>query len=107
VLAFHGNPVFENPVEDRYRRTYEPFHEALEREVERFGKPVLVTHGDHHEYVVDRPLVRRTDGRPLHNLVRMQVPGSPNVGWVRVTVTPGADEPFAFRAHVVPHWKYW
>jgi hypothetical protein len=106
VLAFHGNPAFENPVIDRYRRTYEPFLEALEEEAERFGKPVLLTHGDYHEYSVDRPFVRRSDGRRLDNVVRMQVPGSPNVGWVRVTVTPGADEPFAFREHVVPHWKF-
>ncbi len=43
----------------------------------------------------------------LENLTRVQVPGSPLVGWVRVTVTPGADEPFAFESNVVPAWKHW
>ncbi len=30
VLAFHANPTFDSPEDDRYRRTYEPFIEALE-----------------------------------------------------------------------------
>jgi hypothetical protein len=107
VLAFHANPGFEEPVADRYRRTYEPFLETLEEEVARFGGPVLMVQGDDHEYIVDRPLVRRATGQRLRNLTRMQVPGSPVVGWVRVVVTPDAASPFAFEEHVVPRWKYW
>ena len=107
VVAFHANPNFEEPVNDRYRRTYEPFVETLEEEIERFANPVLVVHGDNHEYLIDHPLVRRTTGRRLENMTRVQVPGSPLVGWVRVTVTPGADEPFTFESSVVPAWKYW
>ena len=107
VLAFHANPNLEKPEDDRYRRTYEPFVEVLEEEVERFGKPVLVIHGDTHEFTVDHPLTRRTTGQRLDNLTRLQVPGSPLVGWVRVTVAPDADEPFTFESNVVPRWKYW
>jgi hypothetical protein len=61
---------------------------------------VLVAHGDDHEFTVDRPL-------ELANLTRLEVPGSPDVGWVRVTVTSSARNPFAFENHVIPHWKYW
>jgi hypothetical protein len=68
---------------------------------------VLLAHGDGHEYTVDQPLVRRTTGRPLGNVTRLQVPGSPAVGWVRVIVTPGSANPFAFEKHEVPRWKYW
>ena len=50
---------------------------------------------------------RLTTRSRLDNLTRLQVPGSYDVGWVRVTVTPGAAEPFAFELRVVPHWKYW
>lgn len=61
--------------------------------------------------VVDHPLARRTTGQVLANLTRPQVPGSPEVGWVRVVVTlPTAADPrpsFAFENHVVPAWKYW
>ena len=107
VVAFHANPNFEEPHDARYRQAYEPFLAALEEEVRIFRRPVLVTHGDNHEFVVDRPLVDRTTGKRLQNFIRMQVPGSSDVGWVRVVVTPGAEDPFAFETHIVPKWKYW
>lgn len=107
VLAFHANPGFEEPVENRYRQAYEPFLHVLEEETEAFEKPVLVIQGDDHEYLVDRPLHRRTTGKLLENFTRLQVPGSPRVGWVRVTVTPGSPPSFAFEESVIPPWKYW
>jgi Calcineurin-like phosphoesterase len=107
VIGFHANPGFQEPAGDPYRQAYEPFMAALEEEVERYGKPVLVVQGDDHTYTVDHPLVRRTTGRRLGNLTRMQVPGSPEVGWVRVVVRPGARSTFSFESRVVPSWKYW
>ena len=107
VITFHANPDFEQPADGRYRQAYEPFLDALEKEVLAFRRPVLITHGDNHEFIVDRPLVDRATGRRIENLTRMQVPGSPDVGWIRVVVTPGAKSPFAFEPHVVPKWKYW
>jgi hypothetical protein len=107
VIGFHANVTFEAPIDDKYRQSYEPFITTLEEEVERFANPVLVVHGDFHEYLVDRPLVRRTTGRRLDNLTRVQVPGSPDIGWVRVVVTPAPRTTFAFESHVVPFWKLW
>jgi len=107
VIAFHASPAFEEPVDDPERQAFEPFITAIEEEVEQFARPVLVAHGDAHVYTVDHPLVRRTTGARLENLTRLEVPGSPDVGWVRVVVTPHSDNPFAFEAHVVPRWKYW
>ena len=106
VLSFHANADLEEP-DDSYRKAFEPFIETIEEEAERFARPVLLAHRDGHIYTVDHPLVRRTTGRRLENLTRLQVPGSPDVGWVRVVVTPGAENPFAFENHVVPRWKYW
>jgi hypothetical protein len=97
VIALHGNVFDEEPKD---REPFQPFLIALEEEVERFKRPVLVTHGDEHVFTVDQPL-------KLANLTRLEVPGSPQVGWVRVTVTPGARNPFAFEKHVIPRWKYW
>ena len=107
VLAFHGNPSFEAPVDDPERQCFEPFLAALEEEVERFPGPVLAVHGDQHVYIVDQPLLRRTTGARLANFTRVQVPGSPAVGWVHVVVTPGAEPPFTFERRIVPRWKYW
>ena len=105
VLAFHGTLGLGQPPEARL--AYEPFAAALEEEVERFGKPVLVVHGDAHTLTVDHPLVRRATGRWLANLTRLEVPGSPNVGWVRVVVTPGAAQPFTFQPLIVSGWRFW
>ncbi|MFY9608432.1 MAG: hypothetical protein WAU45_07445 [Blastocatellia bacterium] len=107
VLSFHANPDFEESADNPDRQAFEPFITAVEEETEQFARPVLLAHGDGHVYTVDSPLVRRTTGRRLENLTRLQVPGSPEVGWVRVVVKPGAENPFAFDAHVVPRWKYW
>ena len=107
VIGFHGTLGFGLPMEHVGRRGDEPFAAALEEEVERFGKPVLAVHGDDHEFTVDHPLVRRTTGRWLANFTRLEVPGSPHVGWVRVVVTPGVAQPFAFQPLVVPRWKFW
>ncbi len=106
VISFHGNAALEEP-DDPGRQAFEPFITAVEEEAERFARPVLLAHGDGHDYIVDHPLVRRTTGQRLENLTRLQVPGSPLVGWVRVVVNAGAENPFAFEEHVVPRWKYW
>jgi len=107
VVAFHANPSFEQPPEAPARMVFEPFLTALEEEVERFSGETLVVHGDGHEYLVDHPLVRRTTGRTLDRCTRMQVPGSPLVGWVRVTLPPGGAPAFEFEARILPRWKYW
>jgi hypothetical protein len=107
VVAFHANPGFEESPDDPYRQAFEPFIAALEDEASAFGKPVLLVHGDDHEYVVDHPLTHRGTGRLLTNVTRLQVPGSPEVGWIRVVVRPGRDTTFEFESHVVPLWKYW
>lgn len=107
VLAFHANPGFAAAPDYPGRLAYEPFFEALEGEAAGFERPVLVIQGDHHDYIVDRPLIHRSTGDTIENVTRLQVPGSYDVGWVRVTVTPGAAEPFAFEPRIVPRWKYW
>lgn len=104
VIAFHGSPAFEEPPGHQYRQHFEPFLGALEDETARFGKPVLLIHGDDHEYRVDSPVISR---HRLPNFTRLEVPGSPDVGWVRVTVTPDRASPFAFERRVVGGWKYW
>jgi len=107
VLSFHASPNFEDSPDDPDRQPFEPFLTILEEEAERFGRPVLIAHGDDHTYTIDHPLRRSGTNRPLENVTRLEVPGSPQVGWVRVVVTRGAENPFAFELHMVPRWKYW
>ncbi len=106
VIAFHAYVFFEDAPDMRRRQPFEPFLLTLEEEVARFGKPVLGIHGDFHEFIVDQPLIDRSTGQTLENFTRLQVPGSPAVGWVHITVTPGADDLFHFEPRVVPYWPW-
>lgn len=98
VIAFQADMAFTGPPDDPERKPYEPFLSAVAEEAAAYPRPVLLVHGDGHEFTVDHP---------LPNVTRLEVPGSPDVGWVRVIVTPSATAPFAFERYVVPSWKLW
>ncbi len=63
---------------------------ALAEGARRFGRPVLLLHGDEHFHLEDRPVPEAP------NLVRVMVPGARDVRAVRVAVDPAAPEPFRF-----------
>ena len=68
---------------------------ALRTEIEDFGKPVVLVHGDTHFFRVDEPLL----GRPprLENLTRVETFGHPDVNWVRATIDLDDEEVFSFQ----------
>jgi hypothetical protein len=95
VISMQADPYFDVPAAERVGRRVDGFDrllETLRQETAAFTKPVVIVHGDTHRYRVDRP---------FPNLTRVEPYGSPDVGWVAVTVdpSPGAAEP----VRVVPH----
>jgi hypothetical protein len=90
MVAFHANPRFEAQPGSAAREGYDDLVAALEHEARAFGNPVAVIHGDTHQYRVDHPLLSAP------NVVRMEVLGSPGVGWTRVTVPREGPAVFAF-----------
>ena len=64
-----------------------------------YGKPVLLIHGDDHEFTLDRPFLasggeaQKPKGA---NILRLQVYGAPEIRAVRVTVDPGTPWVFSF-----------
>ena len=66
---------------------YQPIIAALAEEAQRYKGAVLVVHGDTHWYRFDQPLVDPRSGNKIENVTRLEVPGSPFVNWVHVTVT--------------------
>jgi hypothetical protein len=106
VLMTHADLVFEYP-KDPYRIPFEAIIRTLEVEAGEFPGPVLLVHGDSHEYIVDSPLRSRVTGVPVPNFTRLQVPGSYDVGWVRVGVAAGRSPEFTFERFVIPRWKVW
>jgi hypothetical protein len=105
VVTFHADPGFYGTDEDR--SPFRPLLDAFEDEAVAFDRPVLLIHGDSHHFTTDHPLKARANNQTIGNVTRLEVPGSPLVGWVRVVVTPGATPSFSFEQRLVPRWKYW
>jgi hypothetical protein len=105
VVSFHADPGFYGSADDQ--SPFRPLLDAFEDEAVAFDRPVLLIHGDSHHFTTDQPLKSRATGQTIRNVTRLEVPGSPLVGWVRVVVTPGATPSFAFEQRLVPRWKYW
>lgn len=66
---------------------YAEILKPLAEESRRYGGEVLVVHGDTHVYRFDKPLVDPDTGAAIANVTRVEVPGSPFVNWVYVTIT--------------------
>jgi hypothetical protein len=98
VLATHADLEIQRPGGHSRRRPFDPFIDALAAEVEAFHGSVLVVHGDGHDLTIDQPLTRRTTGETLTNLTRLEVLGSPEVGWVRIVVDTLREPRFSFHA---------
>ena len=92
VLVFHANPGLENKAP---RLGFESFHDDLESLLQDFSGPVLAIHGDTHKYRFDHPLQDPSTSGALRRFTRLEVPGSPVVGGVWVSVDTQAAEPFS------------
>ncbi|MGH7546310.1 MAG: hypothetical protein ACREKI_09025, partial [Gemmatimonadota bacterium] len=73
VFAMHADPDFERA--SVRSGAYAPFLSALETEAMRFGRRVLLVHGDSHEQRADRPLRTRDSGDTVPNLLRLETYG--------------------------------
>jgi hypothetical protein len=91
VLMFHANPLFEKV---RPAQGFVGLRRALVDLMDAYPGPVLVVHGDTHRFKHDRPLIDPRTGRPFERFVRTEVPGSPVVGGLWISVDPMADESF-------------
>jgi hypothetical protein len=93
VVFAHGEPRFDRPADPA--DGYTGWRYALRAHVSTLGKPVLYVHGDGHRYRVDQPLRDLLTHDRIATFTRVEVFGSPVVGWVRVSVDPDAASPFA------------
>lgn len=105
MLFLQGNPFPFTPG-DSHLDGFEEFLTALEEETVKFGKPVVLAHGDSHYFRVDKPLPRPDPNgyrRPrLVNFTRVENFGSPDVHWVRARVDPGHPALFSFEPEILP-----
>ena len=103
VLLFHANPVFQRTqpgVRGQKNDAYVGLRSKLAGLAGEWKQPVLVIHGDTHNYRFDRPLRDPRTGVLVNNLQRLEVYGSPALGWVKITIDPatgGGSELFQVR----------
>jgi hypothetical protein len=93
VIAMQANPWRTT------RKVYDDLLAAIRSVARALPKPVLLVHGDTHNYQVDAPFTDAL-GQPVPNLTRVETYGSPIVGWVKVTVVPANPRLFSFEPHI-------
>ncbi|HYN78278.1 MAG TPA: metallophosphoesterase [Lamprocystis sp. (in: g-proteobacteria)] len=95
VLFLQADPLFDRGPGPP---GFHGFKAQLTDLMDRFPGPVLVLHGDTHVFRHDHPLLDPNRGVPFERLARVEVPGSPIVGGVWITVDLQAPEPFTVSA---------
>lgn len=93
VVFFHANVRLER--RQGHGRGFDAFVDALVEAIGSVDRPVLVVHGDTHQFRIDRP-ARLALANPGKTVMRLESYGSPRVGWVGVRVNPANHEPFSF-----------
>ena len=101
MIIMQANPDFEGTEAAKlksrpgWRDGFAEFKTQLAEEARAFGKPVVIVHGDTHSYQLNRPL-RDETGTPVANVLRLETPGSPFLGWVRATIDAADPQVFQF-----------
>ncbi|MGE3535838.1 MAG: hypothetical protein AB7N91_00210 [Candidatus Tectimicrobiota bacterium] len=93
VLAMQADPGFQRRHGDG--SGFKDVLDALAQHAAEFAKPVLIVHGDSHEFIFDQPLRHAASQQLLPNVLRLEVFGEPQVHAVRVFVQP--QDPMLFR----------
>jgi hypothetical protein len=100
ILPFGGAPGSPSSGFDEFRA-------ALEKETLRFGKPVVLVHGDSHYFRIDKPLGMKSTRRvatevpSIENFTRVEPFGFTMHHWIHVTVDPDDREVFTFRQRII------
>ncbi len=99
-LTLHASMGLEqNPAPDPPH--FQAVLDVLREETERFGRPVVLAHGDSHYFRIDKPLRRKGGGRRVVNFTRVETFGASDVHWIEVTVDPASENVFHFEQRIV------
>jgi len=101
VLMFQANPGFRHYAQGAPHAGYRDFLDGLRDETLAYAGQVLVVHGDTHISRIDHPL-RDRQGKTIPSLTRVEVFGSPAMGWTRVVADDAAPGLFRFETQPWP-----
>jgi len=100
VIVLHADPWWELEGREDQRSGFTDTIRLLKDRIIRFGKPVLLIHGDKHRFIVDKPLYQNR--QLIYNATRLMVFGDREVQGVMVTVDVDDPDVFSFRTLTVP-----
>jgi predicted phosphodiesterase len=104
VVLIQANPDFEGT----WKRPpgvpdgFESLRKVLATHALWLKKPLLFIHGDTHSFQVDRPMKNPADASSIKNMLRLEVDGSPRVGWARINVNTDTPGLFTIRREQPP-----
>ena len=93
VVFIHADPLRGRDHDRKVGRPFGRTVAALTEGALGFKKPVLLVHGDFHEFKLDKPF---TDGagKAIENLTRLEVHGAPDVWAVKIDIDPASASLF-------------
>ena len=97
-LIMHANPRLNLSRNDKKRAGFIAITDRIQMLSEKFQRPVVLSHGDHHTFFVDKPFISSNRKNTLLNLTRVQSFGYPMMRWVKVTVQDDDQNFFVFEA---------
>lgn len=103
VIAMHADPGFE--VDAGAYPAYVTLIDRLAERTKAFARPVLLIHGDGHDYQVDHPFLKRDTSFSVFS--RLETFGSPDIGWVRVVIDSVAGKILRYEPRVMPRRGFW
>ena len=99
VIAFHAEMFRNENVQGGLRTPYMPIIRELQLAADRFANPILLIHGDTHEFIGDRPFIHSAGESALpsrSHVMRLEVFGAPEIRAVSVSVEPESKHVFGF-----------
>jgi hypothetical protein len=98
MVIIQANPGFEKP---RDQRTgFNDFLDTLQTEVMQFNQPVVLVHGDSHQFQINKPMLSGPKQRVM-NFTRVETFGTPDVHWVKATIDAADPNLFRFETMLV------
>jgi hypothetical protein len=98
VIFAHADPDFEAWAEDKPARGFGELLGELRSAFDTYKGDVVFIHGDTHVMRSDRPF-NDADGQPMRRFRRVEVYGSPILGWVELKVDPEGERLFRLSIH--------
>lgn len=96
VLFLHAGMNYA----DSDQSGFKDFTKKLRQEVLNYENPVLLVYGDHHRFLIEKPL-RNDDGRVVKNFTSLMVFGNPDMHAVQISVNRKYDALFEIRQHFI------